>query len=446
MDKKYKAVIGIPCWMNAQLSKKAIESALVQPNSFVIAIDNASPDKGETKKVFDNLEKAGHKNLLLIRSTENTGWIGGINMAIEESPECEYFVMMNSDVEIKEDFWEKIEPHFKEEDVGAVGPVGNNVSGLHNYELPNYPDHHEVKFLIGYCFVVRKSIIDKTGGLDPIFGWGLSDDLDMSLRIRKLDYRLFIARDCQVFHHGSKGIALKYKSDEEYKQDLEDKNKIFIDKWGQDEFDNIMKVEPHCSGTIGVPHLEMVHSDFMHSFTQLRKPSTSIVNFVKGSLITKARNDIVKAMKGDWLLFIDSDMTFPADALDKLLVHLESGIDIVAGLCFRRVPDYNPTLYMQLDGQLKWKWLHEYPKDSLFEVDATGSAFILIKKKVFDKMPYPWYEYKQDLSEDLYFCHKAKELGFKIHIDSPVKIGHLASFPVDEKFFEEYKKNKTFVE
>lgn len=444
----------VVCWKNAALSRKAIETALAQPDSAVIAIDNYSMDGGATLDLFEDFEEkldaATKARLRLIKNGDNLGWVGGINQGIEiaktEFPDSEFYCFLNNDVELCPEFWEKIEPHFASEDTGAVGPISNNVSGLQDYNIKGYPNHHEVKVLIGFCLVVRTSLVDQIGGLDPIFGWGLSDDFDFSLRIRKFGFRLFIARDCQVFHHGSKGVAIRFEKTEDYQKDLDEKTRIFIEKWSKAEYDDLIQVEMPCSGTIGIPHMEMVHSEFLHCFTRLNKPPNSIVNFVKGSLITKARNDIVKAMKGDWLLFIDSDMTFSADSLNQLLKHLEAGADIVGGLCFRRVPDYNPTLYQQLDGQLKWQWLHDYPRDSLFEVDATGSAFILIKKRVFDKMPYPWYEYVEDLSEDLYFCHKAKQLGFKILIDSSVKIGHLATFPVDEAFFDDYKQGKKFID
>ena len=187
----------------------------------------------------------------------------------------------------------------------------------------------------------------------------------------------------------------------------------------------------------------MVHSDFMHSLLNLQRPQYTRMNFVKGTLITKARNDLVKDLKGDWLLFIDADMKFNTDALNKLLAH---NLDIVGGLCFRRVPPFNPTIYKRMEGHMKWQWQENYPKNSLFEVDATGSAFLLIKRKVFESIPYPWYEYKKELSEDLLFCHKAKEAGFKIWIDSNVKIGHLGMMPIDEDYFEKYKQGKKFVQ
>ena len=46
------------------------------------------------------------------------------------------------------------------------------------------------------------------------------------------------------------------------------------------------------------------------------------INFRKGTYIHELRNDAVKdarEAKADYLFFIDSDITFPADGLNKLL-------------------------------------------------------------------------------------------------------------------------------
>ena len=213
-----KTIYIIPVWKNSELSRKAISTALDQPDCAVIAIDNNSMDGGGVIEMFEDWREKKIENLILIENKENLGWVGGINQGIEiakeKYPDAEFYCFLNNDVELPTDFWDKIEPHFAEEDTGAVGPIGNNVSGLHDYNVKGYPNHHEVKFLIGFCFVVRRKLIDQIGGLDPIFGWGLSDDLDISLRIRKFGYRLFIARDCRVFHHGSKGVELRFNNDE----------------------------------------------------------------------------------------------------------------------------------------------------------------------------------------------------------------------------------------
>ena len=99
---------------------------------------------------------------------------------------------------------------------------------------------------------------------------------------------------------------------------------------------------------IGVPSGHMVHSDFAWSvmnlavYTQAVMPhvQTAVVN-VKGSLIQKSRTEIeIQALKlkADALLWLDSDMTFPPDTLERLLKH---GRAVVGCDYARRSPPFD---------------------------------------------------------------------------------------------------------
>jgi GT2 family glycosyltransferase len=71
-------------------------------------------------------------------------------------------------------------------------------------------------------------------------------------------------------------------------------------------------------------------------------------------------------------------------------------------------------------------------KEDLIEVSYTGMGFMLVKKGVFESMEYPWFRpiEKQigdavDFTmEDVAFCLKAAEAGFKVFIDPTVRVGH----------------------
>ena len=61
---------------------------------------------------------------------------------------------------------------------------------------------------------------------------------------------------------------------------------------------------------------------------------------------------------------------------------------------------------------------------------------MLIKADVFKKMSEPWFEtpWRTDargyIGEDVFFCNKAKSIGYKIYIDHNVskEIGHIGTF------------------
>ena len=68
-----------------------------------------------------------------------------------------------------------------------------------------------------------------------------------------------------------------------------------------------------------------------------------------------------------------------------------------------------------------------------FTVDYIGGGWMMVKKGVFENLPYPWWGPKlqvfpngiQDFcGEDVSFCLDAKEIGFKIVVDPRIRVGH----------------------
>jgi hypothetical protein len=115
---------------------------------------------------------------------------------------------------------------------------------------------------------------------------------------------------------------------------------------------------------------------------------------VPGSLVDRARNNAVTTFlqhqpQLGWLCFIDGDAVFEADALTKLLIAAYKDIphaDAIGGLCTLRGDPFLPTIDT---GTGTWEsWL---PGHGPIEVMRTGSAFILMKRHCFEKVPGPWY-------------------------------------------------------
>lgn len=112
-----------------------------------------------------------------------------------------------------------------------------------------------------------------------------------------------------------------------------------------------------------------------------------------GTLVDKARNECVRALlsepNADWLLFIDGDMTFPPDALLRLLQSAYGEMrhaDAIGAYCSLRGDLALPTLDL---GSGTWESI--FPGAGLLEVIRTGAAFILVKKHVYQALSDPWY-------------------------------------------------------
>jgi hypothetical protein len=84
--------------------------------------------------------------------------------------------------------------------VGAVGPASNVVMGLQNIFSYTPISIFTTKYLIGFCFLARRSALEEVGGIDTSLPGG--DDLDMSIRLRKAGYKLIVDKNVFVYHHG----------------------------------------------------------------------------------------------------------------------------------------------------------------------------------------------------------------------------------------------------
>ena len=118
-------------------------------------------------------------------------------------------------------------------------------------------------------------------------------------------------------------------------------------------------------------------------------------DWIIGTLVDKSRNEAVSHMlaqpadKHAYVLFIDADMTFLPDTFLRLLQTAYGECpwaDIVGGWCPLRGEPYLPTIDT---GTGIWE-PHE-PRQGVLEVMRTGSACVLIKRPVFEKVEPPWY-------------------------------------------------------
>ena len=171
--------------------------------------------------------------------------------------------------------------------------------------------------------------------------------------------------------------------------------------------------------------------------------------------IPEARNKAVRQFlsekDAEWLFWIDTDMGFEPDTVDRLLeVADPMARPIVAGLCFAQkhtVPDgmggwrtaLAPTIYdwttVEATGETGFLSRREYPANALVKCAGTGSACILIHRSVFERLAEggkgEWYDRIPNptangrlLGEDLSFCLRAGAAGIPVHVHTGVRTTH----------------------
>ena len=166
------------------------------------------------------------------------------------------------------------------------------------------------------------------------------------------------------------------------------------------------------------------------------------VNVIRGSLLDHARNLAVKQfMKGKkkYFLFIDDDTIPEVKDIQKLMKHNKAVIGGLYNLLITRIDGTlgtKPSAYTlipnhtSLDGSVA-----VIPKTGLQEVIGMGTGYMMIHRNVFMTMPQPWFEFtwvdKEHTAfegEDLGFCRKASELGFKLWCDTDCQAAHSKEF------------------
>lgn len=178
--------------------------------------------------------------------------------------------------------------------------------------------------------------------------------------------------------------------------------------------------------------------------------------------LSHARNTAAAAFlssEADWLLWIDSDIGFPADTVEKLLsVADPETAPIVGGLCFIE-GDYThdmrgglrsslaPTLYdwawvepkSGMPGAYKMITRTDWPKDTVTRVGATGCGLLLTHRSVYEKIaywsqergapPHIWFERipgpdGERCGEDISFCLRAHQVGLPVLVHTGVSTTH----------------------
>lgn len=203
---------------------------------------------------------------------------------------------------------------------------------------------------------------------------------------------------------------------------------------------------------IAVPSMDTVPALFCQSLALLQRAGDTMIGFEVGSLVYNARNNLARqAIKAeaDWVLWLDSDMVFSPDFLQRMLaVCQENNIDFLTALCFRRKPPYTPTLFDRLEKIEKgasYTALLSVP-DGRFQVGGCGFAGVLMSTDVLlsvaSKFDGRMFDPINGFGEDVAFCWRARQCGYEIWCDSEIEMGHVGQCVVTRAFFDAYNQQQ----
>lgn len=203
---------------------------------------------------------------------------------------------------------------------------------------------------------------------------------------------------------------------------------------------------------IAIPCMDQVPALFAQALSCMTKIGECQIAFQIGSLVYTSRNDLARfAMKEgfDYVLWLDSDMVFEPDLLQRLYKQMtDNDLKMITGLYFRRRPPYSPVIFetMKPRGGGGWNFTdyENYP-DKLFEVEACGFGCVLMATEVLldvqIKHGYLFHP-MNDGGEDISFCWRARQCGYKIMCDPDIVCGHVGNVIITDTLYKQYTNFK----
>ncbi len=220
--------------------------------------------------------------------------------------------------------------------------------------------------------------------------------------------------------------------------------------------------DPAQSVAVAYVHQDEVHYSWHHSMTQLLAyDGANNGRIWQGGYVAircgtdglaEARNTAVREFLADstahWLWWVDTDMGFTPDTVDRLFAAADPAErPVVGALCFANREMSNDGMggRRAVAAPVIMRWTHDgdeagfdtrwdYPADTLVRCDGVGAACVLIHRSVFEKVAEQygpnWYSRARNpstgamISEDLSFCVRMMSLEVPVHVHTGVGTTH----------------------
>lgn len=243
-----KIAVVILNWNGKDLLKKFLPSVITHSKrewAEVIVADNASSDDS-----IEFLQKE-YADVKCIALDKNYGFAEGYNRALKQL-DHKYFVLLNSDIEVSENWLDPIYQLLEEDDsIAAVQPKIKAYRNKSEFEHAGasggfidflgfpfcrgriidkiesdsgqYEERLDIFWASGAALFIRANLYNETGGLDPDF-FAHMEEIDLCWRIKNRGYKIVAEPKSTVYHVG--GATLPYNSPQ--KLHLNFRNNLFM--------------------------------------------------------------------------------------------------------------------------------------------------------------------------------------------------------------------------
>lgn len=182
----------------------------------LVIVDNSSTDG--TREAVAQLTHVGDAPVRVLLPDSNTGWVGGVNLALEGFA-ADYYFLLNPDAYVQPGWLAPLvaalsadpslgfaSPKFRYAD-GRVHYAGAYVGPSYSVRVHGHAEADDgrfdtpmrVPFAHGMS-LVRRSVVDTVGLLDPGFGLGYFEEVDLQLRARRKGFGVAYVPESVIVH------------------------------------------------------------------------------------------------------------------------------------------------------------------------------------------------------------------------------------------------------
>ncbi len=219
-----KTAVVILNWNGKKLLEQFLPSVVLHSAAAdVIVADNASTDDS------NDFIKKNYSSVSIVKNKENFGYAGGYDEALKNI-DAEYYILLNSDVEVTANWIEPAialmdrdktiavcQPKIKSyadrarfEYAGAAGGYidrygypycRGRIFNTIEEDTGQYDDEKEIFWASGACMFIRAKVFHELGGFDASF-FAHMEEIDLCWRIHRAGFKILYCPQSTIYHLG----------------------------------------------------------------------------------------------------------------------------------------------------------------------------------------------------------------------------------------------------
>ncbi|MDD5347928.1 MAG: glycosyltransferase family 2 protein [Candidatus Omnitrophica bacterium] len=203
----------------------------------LIIVDNGSKEL-KTRQYLERVAAENPGRVRVLRNEQNQGYVGAVNQGFAATDKEFVCVLSNDTVAYPGWLSEMVRVAHSDPAIGVVNPLWElpkNFRGTRDDYAERVARSRAGRFIEtdwcrGFCFLVKRAVLDKIKGLDESFAPAYYDDWDFSLRAIRAGFICVRALGAFVWHHKNVTYGLEYGA--ELNAKIAEKGKVFCARWG----------------------------------------------------------------------------------------------------------------------------------------------------------------------------------------------------------------------